>query len=122
MAATSIATRNGLRAPPPPFAAMVRREGDTAIVMFHGELDAASIEVLVECLVGIASVIDKLVLDFAELDFIDARGLRTIASTVRQVKAQGVSVSIRSPTPRIERLLDLVDFKQIVTVQPHALS
>jgi anti-anti-sigma factor len=101
---------------------MTRLEGNAAIVMFHGELDMASIDVLVDSLVGIAFIVDELVLDFAELEFIDACGLRTIASTVQQVMAYGGSVSIRSPSPRIERLLELVDFKQIVAVQPRALS
>jgi anti-anti-sigma factor len=116
------ATNNGLRSPPPPppFTAMTRLEGNTAVVMFHGELDVASIAVLVSSLVGIAFVVEELMLDFSELEFIDACGLRTIASTVQQVRAYGGSVSIRSPNPTIERLLDLVDFKQIVEIQPQA--
>lgn len=122
--ATSVATNNGLRSPqpPPPFTAMTRLEGNTAVVMFHGELDMGSIAVLVSSLIGIAFVVEELVLDFSELEFIDACGLRTIASTVQQVRAYGGSVRIRSPSPRIGRLLDLVDFKQIVEIQPQAFS
>lgn len=120
--ATRLATHNGSRVPPPPFTAMTRLEGNTAIVILHGELDIASIAVLLESLVGIAFMVDELVLDFAELSFIDACGLRTIASTVQQVMTYGGSARIRSPSPRIERLLELVDFKQIVAVQPQALS
>ncbi len=90
--------------------------------MFYGELDMASIAVLVDSLVGIAFVVEELVLDFSELEFIDACGLGTIASTVRQVRAYGGSVRIRSPSPGIGRLLDIVDFKQIVEIQPQAFS
>ncbi len=116
--------RNGVRAllPPAPFAASVRLEGDKAIVKCRGELDIASISTLAECLVGIAFVVHDLVLDFAELEFVDACGLRTITSTVQQVRAYGGSVSIRSPNPYIKRLLDLVNFDQIVAIEPHAFS
>lgn len=116
--------RNGVRAlhPPDPFAASVRLEGDRAVVKCRGELDIASISTLSECLVGIAFVVHNLVLDFAELEFVDTHGLRMIASTIQQMWAYGGSVSIRSPSPHIERLLDLVNFDQIVAVEPNAFS
>jgi anti-anti-sigma factor len=80
--------------------------------MLHGELDVASIAILVDCFIGIAFVIDEVVLDFSELDFIDGCGLSTIAATAQQVAAYGGLVSIRSPRPEIQRLLELVDFKR----------
>jgi anti-anti-sigma factor len=66
---------------------------------------------------GIACAVEKLVLDFAELDFIDGSGLHAIAAACQQVTARGGSVSIRSSRPQIQRLLELVDFKQIVAIE-----
>ncbi len=80
----------------------------------RGELDMASATVLVDALVGVALVVEELVLDCTELEFVDACGLRAIAAAVQQTRAHGGTVRIRSPSPRIERLLELVDFKQVV--------
>jgi anti-anti-sigma factor len=110
--------RNGSPSLPLPFIAFARIEGDSAVVMLHGELDVASVAILIDCFMGIAFAVEELVLDFAELDFIDGCGLRSIADASRQVVAYGGSVSIRSPRPQIQRLLELVDFEQIVAVQP----
>lgn len=120
--ASSVVVWDCLPSPPPPFTVATRLEGNRALVMLRGELDMASIAVMAESLVGIAFVVEELVLDFSNLEFIDACGLRTIASTVRQVKACGGSASIRSPSPRVERLLELTDFKQIVGVESRVLS
>jgi anti-anti-sigma factor len=110
--------RNGLRGLPRPFTAFAHIQGDNAVVMLHGELDVASVAILIDCFMGIAFAVDEVVLDFAELDFIDGCGLRSIADASRQVVAYGGSVSIRSPRPQVQRLLELVDFKQIVAIQP----
>jgi anti-anti-sigma factor len=68
--------------------------------------------------VGTMFAVEEVVLDFAELDFIDGSGLHAIAAVVQQVAAQGGSVSIRSPSPQIQLLLEIVDFKQIVAIEP----
>ncbi len=114
--------RNGFRAPPKPFTAFAHIEGNRAIVMLHGELDVAStsiltVAILIDCFPGIALAVEEVVLDFAELDFIDGCGLHAIATVTQQVTDYGGSVSIRSPRPQIQRLLELVDFKQIVTIE-----
>ncbi|HEY5192853.1 MAG TPA: STAS domain-containing protein [Solirubrobacteraceae bacterium] len=121
--ATGSSARNGLLASPTPFTAFAHLEGDRAIVMLNGELDMASIatlidSILIDCFVGIALAVKEVVLDFAELNFIDGSGLRAIATAAQQVTACGGSVSIRSPRPQIQRLLELVDFKQILAVEP----
>jgi anti-anti-sigma factor len=115
--------RNHFRSPPPPFSAFAHLEGDRAIVILHGELDLGGIailidSILIDCFVRIAFAVEEVVLDFAELDFIDGSGLHAIAAISQQVTAGGGSVSIRSPRPQIQRLLELVDFEQIVAIEP----
>jgi anti-anti-sigma factor len=114
---------NDRRSPPPPFTAFAHLEGDRAIVMLHGELDVAGIgilidSILIDCFMGIACAVEELVLDFAELDFIDGSGLHAIAAACQQMTVSGGSTSIRSPRPQIQRLLELVDFEQIVAIEP----
>lgn len=117
-----VATRsdacNAFRASSPPFTAFARLEGDKATVMLHGELDLASVAILIDCFAGIAFAVEEVVLDCTDLDFIDACGLRAIANAAQQVTAYGGSVSIHSPRPQVQRLLEIVDFKQIMTIEP----
>jgi len=116
--ATGPDARSGFPALPQLFTAAVQLDAERAVVMLRGELDLMSVAVLVDCFARIAPPIHEVVLDFAELDFIDGCGLRAIADAAQQVVAYGGSVSIRSPGPQIQRLLELVHFEQIVAVQP----
>jgi anti-anti-sigma factor len=121
--ATESNSRSYLLASPPPFTAFAHLEGGRAVVMLNGELDMASVailidSILIDCFVGLSSAVEEVVLDFAELDFIDGFGLRAIVAIAKQVAAYGGLVSIRSPRPHIKRLLELVDFKQIVDIEP----
>ncbi|HTB50637.1 MAG TPA: STAS domain-containing protein [Solirubrobacteraceae bacterium] len=121
--ATGSNARYDLRASPLPFTAFAHLEGDRAIVILNGELDMASIailidSILIDCFVGTAFAVEEVVLDFAELDSIDGSGLLAIAAAAQQVTAHGGAVSIRSPRLQIQRLLELVDFKQIAAIEP----
>ena len=115
--------RSDFRSSPLPFSSFAHLEGDRAIVMLHGELDVGGIailidSILIDCFMGIAFAVKEVVLDFAELDFIDGSGLHAIAAISQQVTAGGGSISIRSPRPQIQRLLEFVDFEQIVAIEP----
>jgi anti-anti-sigma factor len=114
--ATGSDARNGFSAPTQLFTAVMHLDADRAVVMLRGELDLMSVGVLVECIAGIALPIDEVVLDFAELDFIECSGLNAIATTAQAVAAHGGLLSIRSPSPRSQRVLDLVNFEQIVAI------
>ena len=119
-AATGTGTRYDLRVPRSPFSAFAHLEGNRAIVVLNGELDMASIailidSILIDCFVGTTFAVEEVVLDFAELDFIDGSGLHAIAAIATAYKG---SVSIRSPCAQIKRLLELVDFRQIVDIEP----
>jgi len=122
-AAAESNARNDFRASAPSFTAFAHLEGDRAIVMLHGELDVSSIAILVDsilidCFMGIAVTLDEVVLDFSELDFVDGSGLHAIAVAAQQVAAYGGSLSIRSPRTQIQRMLEILDFRQIVAVNP----
>jgi anti-anti-sigma factor len=111
--ATGSDARSGVPALPRLFTAAVHLDADRAVVMLRGELDLMSVAVLVDCFAGIAPAVREVVLDFAELDFIECSGLNAIAAATHAAAHDG-SLSIRSPSPQSERLLNLVNFEQIV--------
>ena len=110
--------RGGFPSLPQPFTAAVRLDADRAVVMLCGELDLMSVAALVDCFSRIAAPIHEVVLDFAELDFIECVGLHAIAAATQAKMAHGGSWSIRFPHPQLQRLLNLVNFEQIVANHP----
>jgi anti-anti-sigma factor len=114
--ATGSDAGNGFSVPTPLFTAAIHFDANRAVVTLRGELDLMSVAVLVDCFAGIAPTIDEVVLDFAELDFIDCAGLNAIAAAAQAMAAHGGSLSIRSPRPQSQRVLDLVNFEQIVAI------
>ncbi|HEY7933564.1 MAG TPA: STAS domain-containing protein [Solirubrobacteraceae bacterium] len=112
--ATGSEARGGFLALPQLFSAVVHLDSERAVVILRGELDLMNVGALVDCLAGIVPAINEVALDFAELDFIECSGLYAIASAAKAATALGGSLSICSPRPQPQRLLDLVNFEQIL--------
>jgi anti-anti-sigma factor len=104
--------------PVPPFtAAAFHLDAQRVVVTLHGELDLMSVPVLVGCLEEIEPSVRELVFDFAGLQFIDCAGLHAIAHAAHGLAVNGGSVTIRSARPNSRRLLELLRFDRLVTIQ-----
>jgi hypothetical protein len=78
-AKTRLAARRTLRALPASFTAVSQTKDGWAIVALKGELDLASIAVFADCVAGIAfDVVQEVVFDFTELEFIDGRDYKAL--------------------------------------------
>jgi anti-anti-sigma factor len=110
--------REGVAVPSALFTVAVHFNAARAVVVLRGELDLMTVPLLVDCFAGLVLYVDEVVLDFAELDFIDCSGLHVIAETAQRLASEGGSLSIRSPRPQAQRVLELVHFEQIVAIQP----
>ena len=83
--------------------------GARVVVEVRGELDGSTAPELGMVLAGIADRGQRSVaLDLAECDFIDRAGLRVIAENAEQLALWGRTLSIRSPSGVVRRLLDLL--------------
>jgi anti-anti-sigma factor len=79
------------------------------VVVVRGELDSFTAPELSTVLAGIADRGHRsVVLDLAECDFIDPAGLRVIAESAEHLALRGRTLSVRSPSGVVRRLLDLV--------------
>ena len=65
---------------------------------------------------------DRIVLDLAELTFMDVSGLRTILDAARRARSYGGSVVIENPLPHIIRLLELTAIDQTLQVLGRPLA
>jgi anti-sigma B factor antagonist len=59
----------------------------------------------------------SLVVDCAELTFIDSTGLSAILSAYREAQVQWGTVTIRHPTPIVLRVIEMTGIDQYVTVE-----
>ena len=89
---------------------VVRRilEDDSVILRAQGELDMATLPKLREAL----SKEDhpppsKVVIDFADLSFIDVTGIRGLVAAHRQAEASGRSLRVVNPTKWILKVFEL---------------
>jgi anti-anti-sigma factor len=78
----------------------------TATVVIRGELDVASEDLLghvldAACQSGCPSV----VIDLAELDFLDLRSLGTLLARREQLRGQGRALGLRNPNRLVQTLL-----------------
>jgi anti-sigma B factor antagonist len=107
----------------PPFeVSCVETEG-RARLRLHGELDMSSAPMLAQELKAVESHHPReIVLDLAQLSFMDVTGLRTILDAARRARRDGGSVVIANPMPHIIRLLELTAIDQSLDVLGRPLA
>ena len=98
----------------------VSRSGSTVTVSVAGELDLATAGQLRSCLAPLVSSDPPpatLVLDLAELAFLDASGISALLAVQRRLAAHGGRVVLRSPSALVRRVLRVLDLDQVLPVE-----
>ena len=79
-------------------------EGDTAVLVIHGEIDVASAPRVRE---ELNRVIDggarRIVFDVGAVDFIDSSGLAVLVTALRRAE----SVTLRNPSHAVSRVVEI---------------
>ncbi len=93
--------------------------GRIVVVGVSGELDvvtAPQLDSLLAVLVGQAGT--DIVIDFSDLEFMDANGLRVIARAATQLRPTGRRLTLRSVPPMARRILALTGVGGLVDIEP----
>jgi anti-sigma B factor antagonist len=97
----------------------VRRAGNVAVAVLHGEYDLGNAAVLNAELVDVLRCRPAgIVLDVAEVDFCDLACLRSMANLGRRAAAVGIWVRIAGPKPMLRRLLDVTGLGSSLPAYP----
>ena len=92
-------------------------DGARATVSLRGELDLATKAQLVAALTAVVTAgANDVVIDLSGVPFVDSMGL----SALLEVRRLGAALTLRNPTERVRRLLDLVMIDCVVSVEPGA--
>jgi anti-sigma B factor antagonist len=115
----STVDEHGIR-PPSVFAIEARAPvGEIAVLALSGELDLAAAPALRERLAEVrATGARGLVLDMAEVTFLDSSALRELLSAEAALRAAGASLVLATVRPPVERLLELTRTTGMLHVAP----
>jgi anti-anti-sigma factor len=90
---------------------------ESAIVVLTGELDIATAPQLRQRLADLSEWnIIHLVIDFANLEFIDSSGLSLVVTTLEHMKSKGGSLTVRNASPMAMRTFELTGLMKYVSV------
>jgi anti-sigma B factor antagonist len=104
--------------PSDPFSAVVVRADADAVVMLTGELDMATAPDLADVLDSLlAAEPGDIVVDLAELSFIDSSGLAVLVTTQTTLHEQGRRLSLRSPRRHAVKVLEIAGLMEFLDVR-----
>ena len=94
------------------------REGDVAVLTLAGELDPHTAPALAEELDdAIGGGATTVVLQLAELSFIDSSGLRVVISAHRRLDEAGGRLVLRTPSDTVRRLLEITGLLDHIEIE-----
>jgi stage II sporulation protein AA (anti-sigma F factor antagonist) len=100
----------------------VAANGDRDVVVrVAGEIDLATTSYLESAFKSLPPTAANVVLDLAELTFIDAAGLRVAVRAQQRLTARGGSLRLRAPRPLVLRVLAATGLSEEFTIEPTAL-
>jgi anti-anti-sigma factor len=93
------------------------RVGDAFVVTARGRLDGASSSVFADRIGGlITDPQPKLLIDFAEVDFVTSAGLRAVLLVLKKVKAANGSFALCSVQDSVRDVLDISGFTAMLSI------
>ena len=96
------------------FAVEVNLVGGEAVLVLHGELDLWAQPQLTAALASVEHSYTRVILDLADLDFIDGGNVILIHRVRERARSRGCELVLRSPNPPVIRILELTGLCQDV--------
>lgn len=87
-----------------------------ALLVAEGDIDLASAGDLRDALAQALEKSDSVVVDVGGVGFIDSSGLSVLVRGHREAQESGGSLSLRSPSPMLRRLLDITALASLLLI------
>jgi anti-sigma B factor antagonist len=96
----------------------VSAEGGVTVIAFRGEADVATLPVVADALArAIADQRGDVIVDLAEMEFIDTATLRALLRAREALDLGGRQLTLRSPSRIADRLLAVFGLSHLVSAQ-----
>lgn len=90
----------------------------TAVVALGGEIDAMAIPSLSGCLDDVIGAgLGRVVVDMADVSFIDSVGLAALVAAKKRLGAQGATLSVSRPSPHVRKLLEITGLTRVIPLE-----
>ena len=83
-------------------------------LVIHGELDIATAPELVDLLARLRHHDHAVILDLAEVTFMDSTGLTTLMDAYMQAQQDGWTFAVQRPSPPVRRVFELAGVARIL--------
>jgi anti-anti-sigma factor len=95
-----------------------RATGGEVVVSVFGEVDMATAPELMAAVRAALDVDEQVVLDLANMTFIDSQGLRVLIDAYTRAQAgRAARVVLRSPRPQARRVLEVTGLDEFLTIE-----
>mgnify|MGYP001602169853 CR=1 FL=1 len=91
---------------------------EAEVLRVSGELDIASSPDLRETLTEVARGECNVVLDLADLRFMDSTGLSVIIAALKRLRERSFDLVLCAPQPPVRRTLEICGLDDIITILP----
>jgi anti-sigma B factor antagonist len=89
-------------------AVRTEHDGRRTIMTLTGELDLVSAPRLRNAIASLRGEdIDEVIVDLADLTYIDSVGIGLLVASRRRLDSEGRSFAVRNPAPQVRRLLEI---------------
>ncbi|HLI57112.1 MAG TPA: STAS domain-containing protein [Actinomycetota bacterium] len=88
------------------------------VVRVSGELDISSSPALREELTEVARGGRNVILDLADLRFMDSTGLSVIIAALKRLRERSLDLLLCAPQPPVRRTLEICGLDEIITIRP----
>lgn len=96
----------------------LERAPSESVVHLHGEIDLFNAATLRRCLEELADAGEtRVVVDMADLMFIDSSGLGALVGGMRRLRRAGGQVVLRSPRGQTAKLLEVTGLENVLPVE-----
>ncbi|MDO3409112.1 STAS domain-containing protein [Saccharibacillus sp. CPCC 101409] len=96
------------------FAYKIQENGQEAIVMFEGDIDIDSSEVVEEDILPAVSAYSSIRLNFGEVYFVDSSGIGLIIRMVDELREAERNVRIEAVRPEVMEVFELLQIHEIL--------
>ena len=95
----------------------IEDRGDHAVITAAGEIDAATADTLATAVSGaLTDGYQKVLVDFAQVTFIDSTGLGVLVKSHRSAVAADAAFAVVNPTPQTRKLIGVLGLDQLLNI------
>ncbi len=92
------------------------KDGNTLTLKLLGRLDTTTAPLLEDTMNNSLKDVEKLVLDFKQLEYVSSAGLRVLLNAQKTMNKQGTMV-LKNVCPDVNEVLEITGFSDILTIE-----